>query len=188
MCQHSWIAGIGRLALEFERTISERLKIVGRFELAVPFLHEHEARVGIREIEFPTRRKHGRNDMCPNAQIREPANGSPGGIDEIERPGGKTGRFEEREKLMGFYERASGARMHANYFRFGGVHQDLPLQLIDDIWNFCDPFLKSCDDLEVLLTDNRIFKQRNVGIGVVNLNDAWARGFSGVMVRGCGAA
>jgi len=96
--------------------------------------------------------------------------------------------FEEREKLMGFYERASGARMHANYFRFGGVHQDLPPQLIDDIWNFCDPFLKSCDDLEVLLTENRIFKQRNVGIGVVNLNDAWARGFSGVMVRGCGAA
>jgi NADH-quinone oxidoreductase subunit D len=96
--------------------------------------------------------------------------------------------FEEREKLMVFYERASGSRMHAAYFRVGGVHQDLPEKLIDDIWAFCDPFLTVCDDLEELLTDNRIFKQRNVDIGVVKLADAWAWGFSGVMVRGSGAA
>jgi NADH-quinone oxidoreductase subunit D len=96
--------------------------------------------------------------------------------------------FEEREKLMIFYERASGARMHANYFRIGGVHQDLPPKLLDDIWAFCDPFLGVCDDLEELLTDNRIFKQRNVGVGVIKLDDAWAWGFSGVMVRGSGAA
>ncbi|MCA1999113.1 MAG: NADH-quinone oxidoreductase subunit D [Hyphomicrobiales bacterium] len=96
--------------------------------------------------------------------------------------------FEEREKLMIFYERASGARMHAAYVRPGGVHQDLPSELIDDIEAFCDPFLKLCDDLEGLLTDNRIFKQRNVDIGIVNLDDAWAWGFSGVMVRGSGAA
>jgi NADH-quinone oxidoreductase subunit D len=96
--------------------------------------------------------------------------------------------FEEREKLMVFYERASGSRMHAAYFRVGGVHQDLPEKLIDDIEAFCDPFLKICDDLESLLTDNRIFKQRNVDIGVVKLEDAWKWGFSGVMVRGSGAA
>ena len=96
--------------------------------------------------------------------------------------------FEEREKLMVFYERASGSRMHAAYFRPGGVHQDLPPKLIDDIHAFCDPFLKVCDDLETLLTGNRIFKQRNVDIGVVKLADAWAWGFSGVMVRGSGAA
>ena len=96
--------------------------------------------------------------------------------------------FEEREKLMVFYERASGSRMHAAYFRVGGVHQDLPPKLLDDIWAFCDPFLKVCDDIEGLLTDNRIFKQRNVDIGVVKLEDAWAWGFSGVMVRGSGAA
>ncbi len=96
--------------------------------------------------------------------------------------------FEEREKLMVFYERASGSRMHAAYFRPGGVHQDLPPQLIDDIHAFCDPFERFCDDLEVLLTGNRIFKQRNVDIGVVKLEDAWAYGFSGVMVRGSGAA
>jgi NADH-quinone oxidoreductase subunit D len=96
--------------------------------------------------------------------------------------------FEEREKLMMFYERASGSRMHAAYFRVGGVHQDLPPRLIADIAAFCDPFLKVCDDLEELLTENRIFKQRNVNIGVVDLVDAWERGFSGVMVRGSGAA
>jgi NADH-quinone oxidoreductase subunit D len=96
--------------------------------------------------------------------------------------------FEEREKLMVFYERASGSRMHAAYFRVGGVHQDLPPKLIDDIEAFCDPFLKVCDDLESLLTGNRIFKQRNVDIAVVSLKDAWAWGFSGVMVRGSGAA
>jgi NADH-quinone oxidoreductase subunit D len=96
--------------------------------------------------------------------------------------------FEEREKLMVFYERASGSRMHAAYFRVGGVHQDLPEKLIDDISAFCEPFLKVCDDLEELLTDNRIFKQRNVDIGVVSLDEAWAWGFSGVMVRGSGAA
>src|SRR5262245_44405231 len=82
--------------------------------------------------------------------------------------------FEEREKLMIFYERASGARLHAAYFRPGGVHQDLPEKLVVDIGAFCDPFLKACDDIEDLLTDNRIFKQRNVDIGVVALKDALA--------------
>jgi len=96
--------------------------------------------------------------------------------------------FEEREKLMIFYEHASGSRMHAAYFRPGGVHRDLAPKLVDDIGAFCDPFLKVCDDLEELLTDNRIFKQRNVDIGVVPLDEAWAWGFSGVMVRGSGAA
>jgi NADH-quinone oxidoreductase subunit D len=96
--------------------------------------------------------------------------------------------FEEREKLMVFYERASGARMHANYFRVGGVHQDLPSGLLDDILAFCDPFLQVYDDLEGHLTNNRIFKQRNVDVGVIKLADAWAWGFSGVMVRGSGAA
>ena len=80
--------------------------------------------------------------------------------------------FEEREKLMVFYERASGSRMHAKYFRFGGVHQDLPDKLVEDIYKFCDPFLKVLDDIEGLLTNNRIFKQRNVDIGVVSLDDA----------------
>jgi NADH-quinone oxidoreductase subunit D len=96
--------------------------------------------------------------------------------------------FEEREKLMVFYERASGSRMHANYFRPGGVHQDLPQKLVDDIWQFCETHPGVLDDIEGLLTDNRIFKQRNVDIGVISLADCFAWGFSGVMVRGSGAA
>ena len=94
--------------------------------------------------------------------------------------------FEEREKLMVFYERASGSRMHANYFRTGGVHQDLPPSLADDIYEFCEHFPKVLDDIETLLTENRIFKQRNVDIGVVNRAEAEMWGMSGVMLRSTG--
>ncbi len=94
--------------------------------------------------------------------------------------------FEQRERLMIFYERACGARLHANYFRPGGVHQDLPESLIEDIGNFIDPFLIALSKLDALVTPNRIFKQRNVDIGVVSIDEAWARGFSGVMIRGAG--
>ncbi len=96
--------------------------------------------------------------------------------------------FEEREKLMVFYERACGARLHAAYFRPGGVHQDLPPQLIDDIEEWADEFPSKLDDIDDLLTENRIFKQRNVDIGVVTEQDALDWGFSGVMVRGSGMA
>ena len=96
--------------------------------------------------------------------------------------------FEERETLMTFYERVSGSRLHANYFRPGGVHKDLPLGLTDDIMSFCNNFPKILDDLETLLTDNRIFKQRNVDIGVVTKQEALEHSFSGVMLRGSGIA
>jgi len=96
--------------------------------------------------------------------------------------------FEEREKLMVFYERASGARLHANYFRPGGVHQDLPPGLLDDIGAFCEHFPKVLDDIEGLLTDNRIFKQRNVDIGKVDRRIAEMWGFTGVMLRSAGVA
>ena len=94
--------------------------------------------------------------------------------------------WEEREKLMVFYERACGSRLHAAYFRTGGVHQDLEEKLINDIYNFCDPFLKVLDDLESLLTENRIFKQRNVDIGIVTKQDVLDWGLTGVMARGSG--
>jgi len=96
--------------------------------------------------------------------------------------------FEEREKLMVFYERASGARMHANYFRVGGVRQDLPPALLDDLETWCHRFPKVLDDIEGLLTGNRIFKQRNVDIGVVTRQQAFDWGFTGVMLRGSGVA
>jgi NADH-quinone oxidoreductase subunit D len=96
--------------------------------------------------------------------------------------------FEEREKLMVFYERACGARLHANYFRPGGVHQDLTPELIADIDAWADAFPKVLDDIEGLITGNRIFKQRNVDIGVVSKEQAYAWGFTGVMLRGSGVA
>jgi len=96
--------------------------------------------------------------------------------------------FEEREDLMIFYERACGARLHAAYFRPGGVHQDLPVELIDDIETWARKFPKRLDDIDGLLTENRIFKQRNVDIGVVSEQEILDWGFSGVMVRGSGLA
>ena len=96
--------------------------------------------------------------------------------------------FEEREKLMVFYERASGARLHAAYFRPGGVHQDLPQDLLDDIMAWTMEFPQVLADIDGLLTENRIFKQRNVDIAIVSEQEALDWGFSGVMVRGSGMA
>ncbi len=94
--------------------------------------------------------------------------------------------FEEREKLMEFYERVSGARLHAAYIRPGGVDQDLPVGLLDDIYTFIVQFSARVDELEELLTGNRIWKERLVDIGVVSAEEALNHGFTGVMVRGSG--
>ena len=96
--------------------------------------------------------------------------------------------FEEREKGMEFYERVCGARLHANYFRTGGVAQDMPEGLVEDMMEWTRAFPRVIDDLETLLTDNRIFKQRTVDIGVVTADEAQDRGFSGPMLRGSGIA
>ncbi|MEC8530505.1 MAG: NADH-quinone oxidoreductase subunit D [Pseudomonadota bacterium] len=94
--------------------------------------------------------------------------------------------FEEREKLMEFYERVSGARLHSAYFRPGGVHRDLPDGLISDISKFCETFPAIIDDIESLLTENRIFRQRTVDVGIVSKEEALDWGFSGPMLRGSG--
>jgi NADH dehydrogenase (ubiquinone) Fe-S protein 2 len=94
--------------------------------------------------------------------------------------------FEEREKLMEFYERVSGARMHAAYIRPGGVSQDIPLGLLDDIYIFVEQFGTRLDEVEEMLTGNRIWKQRTVDIGKVSAKEATDWGFSGVMLRGSG--
>lgn len=96
--------------------------------------------------------------------------------------------FEEREKLHEFYERVSGARFHAAYIRPGGVSQDMPLGLSEDIFVFTDNFAKRLDEMEEMLTGNRIWKQRLVDIGVVTADEALAWGFSGVMLRGSGVS
>jgi len=94
--------------------------------------------------------------------------------------------FEEREKLLEFYERVSGARMHAAYIRPGGVSMDLPLGLLDDIYIFCNQFCTRLDEIEEMLTGNRVWKERLVDIGVVTAKRAVDWGFSGVMLRGSG--
>ena len=94
--------------------------------------------------------------------------------------------FEEREKLMEFYERVSGARLHSAYFRPGGVHRDLPSGLLDDVVEFCENFPAVIDDIESLLTENRIFRQRTVDVGIVTKDEALDWGFSGPMLRGSG--
>ena len=96
--------------------------------------------------------------------------------------------FEEREKMMGFYEKVSGSRMHSAYIRPGGVHQDLPAGLLEEIAEFTKQFPKKINDMENLLTENRIFKQRMVDIGVVSKQQAIDWGFSGPMIRGSGIA
>jgi NADH-quinone oxidoreductase subunit D len=96
--------------------------------------------------------------------------------------------FEQREHLMGFYERVSGARLHAAYFRVGGVHQDMPEGLAEDIIAWADKFPGVLDDIEELLTENRIFKQRTVDIGIVSADDAIDWGFTGPMLRASGIA
>jgi NADH-quinone oxidoreductase subunit D len=94
--------------------------------------------------------------------------------------------FEEREKIMGFYDQASGARLHANYIRPGGVHQDLPQSLPEKIQKFADNFIKLVDDVEEVLSENRIFKERSVDIGVISAEDALDWGFTGPVLRASG--
>jgi len=96
--------------------------------------------------------------------------------------------FEEREKLMVFYERACGARMHSNYIRPGGVHQDLPNKLLDDIGEFCETFPQVLVDFDEILVENRIFKQRNCDIGIATAQNAYDWGFSGPVIRASGIA
>ncbi|AFE49170.1 NADH dehydrogenase subunit D [Rickettsia prowazekii str. GvV257] len=96
--------------------------------------------------------------------------------------------FEEREKIMEFYERVSGSRMHSNYFRPGGVAEDLPENLLEDINKFIEQFPSKLNDIENLLNENRLWKQRLVDIGVVSQKDAMDWGFSGPMLRGSGIA
>ncbi|MEO1090798.1 MAG: NADH-quinone oxidoreductase subunit D [Pseudomonadota bacterium] len=96
--------------------------------------------------------------------------------------------FEEREHTMNFYERLTGARMHANYYRPGGVNRDMPDGLAEDMKAWCSTFHKFIDDMERLLTENRIFKQRTVDIGRLSADEAFDWGLSGPMLRGSGVA
>src|SRR6202051_3695453 len=173
------------------KTYLQALPYFDRLDYVAPMNQEHAFCMAIEKLiglEVPKRGQYIRVLYSEIGRIlNHLLNVTPQGMDVGARPPPLWG-FEEREKLMVFYERISGSRMHAAYFRPGGVHQDMPPQLVDDIYAFCESFLKVVDNLASLLTGNRIFKQRNVDIGIVKLADAWNWGFSGVMVRGSGAA
>ncbi len=173
------------------KTYTQAVPYFDRLDYVAPMNQEHAFALAIEKIlkiEVPARAKYIRVIFCEIGRILSHILNVTTQAMDVGALTPTLWGFEEREKLMGFYERVSGSRLHANYFRAGGVHKDLPSGLDNDIDKFCDKFPKIIDDLETLLTDNRIFKQRNVDIGIVSKQDALDYSFSGVMLRGSGVA
>ena len=171
------------------KTYTQAIPYFDRLDYVAPMNQEHAFALAIEKllkIEVPLRAQYIRVIFCEIGRILSHIlNVTTQALDVVALTPALWG-FEEREKLMVFYERVSGSRLHANYFRPGGVHIDMPTGLAEDIYKFCEDFPKVIDDLETLLTDNRIFKQRNVDIGIVSKQEALDHGFSGVMMRGSG--
>ena len=173
------------------KTYLQAIPYFDRLDYVAPMNQEHAFALAIEKllnVEVPVRAKHIRVAFCEIGRILSHILNITTQALDVGALTPSLWGFEEREKLMVFYERVSGSRLHANYFRPGGVHIDLPTGLAEDILDFCKTFPKVIDDLESLLTDNRIFKQRNVDIGVVSVQEALDHGFSGVMIRGSGVA
>ena len=173
------------------KTYIQAVPYFDRLDYVAPMNQEHAFALAIEKIlkiEVPSRAKYIRVIFCEIGRILSHILNVTTQAMDVGALTPTLWGFEEREKLMGFYERVSGSRLHANYFRAGGVHKDLPTGLESDIDEFCEKFPKIIDDLETLLTDNRIFKQRNVDIGIVSKQDALDYSFSGVMLRGSGVA
>jgi len=171
------------------KTYTQALPYFDRLDYVAPMNQEHAfalATEKLLKIEVPIRAQYLRVIFCEIGRILSHLLNITTQALDVGALTPSLWGFEERETLMTFYERASGSRLHANYFRTGGVHQDLPNKLLLDIEKFCDKFPKTIDDLENLLTDNRIFKQRNVDIGIVTKKEAIEHSFSGVMLRGSG--
>ena len=169
------------------KTYLQAIPYFDRLDYVAPMNQEHAFALAIEKllnVEVPVRAKHIRVAFCEIGRILSHILNITTQALDVGALTPSLWGFEEREKLMVFYERVSGSRLHANYFRPGGVHIDLPTGLAEDILDFCKTFPKVIDDLESLLTDNRIFKQRNVDIGVVSVQEALGHGFSGVMIRG----
>ena len=171
------------------KTYAQAIPYFDRLDYVAPMNQEHAFALAIEKIlkiEVPHRAQYIRVMFCEIGRILSHILNITTQAMDVGSLTPTLWGFEERETLMGFYERVSGSRLHANYFRAGGVHQDLPKDLESDIAKFCENFPKIIDDLETLLTDNRIFKQRNVDIGIVSKQDALDYSFSGVMLRGSG--
>ncbi len=173
------------------KTYMQAVPYFDRLDYVAPMNQEHAFALAIEKIlniEVPIRAKYIRVMFCEIGRILSHLLNITTQALDVGALTPSLWGFEERETLMTFYERASGSRLHANYFRAGGVHQDLPLGLAEDIYKFCEKFPKIINDLENLLTDNRIFKQRNVDIGIVTKDDALDYSFTGVMIRGSGVS
>ncbi len=173
------------------KTYSQAIPYFDRLDYVAPMNQEHAFALAIEnimDIDVPIRAQFIRVIFCEIGRILSHILNITTQALDVGALTPSLWGFEEREKLMEFYERVSGSRLHANYFRPGGVHKDLPRGLDMDISRFCNTFPKIIDDLETLLTDNRIFKQRNVDIGIVSKEDALDYSFSGVMLRGSGVA
>ena len=171
------------------KTYAQALPYFDRLDYVAPMNQEHAFALAIEKIlkiEVPIRAQFIRVMFCEIGRILSHLLNITTHALDVGALTPSLWGFEERETLMTFYERVSGSRLHANYFRAGGVHQDFPRGLAEDIKKFCKGFPKIIDDLETLLTDNRIFKQRNVDIGIVSKEDALDYSFSGVMLRGSG--
>ena len=171
------------------KTYAQALPYFDRLDYVAPMNQEHAFALAIEKIlkiEVPIRAQFIRVMFCEIGRILSHILNITTQALDVGALTPSLWGFEERETLMTFYERVSGSRLHANYFRTGGVHRDLPRGLEEDIGKFCNSFPKIINDLETLLTDNRIFKQRNVDIGIVSKGDALDYSFSGVMLRGSG--
>ena len=172
------------------KTYTQAIPYFDRLDYVAPMNQEHAFALAVErllKIDVPRRAKYIRIIFCEIGRILSHLLNITTQALDVGALTPSLWGFEEREKLMIFYERVSGSRLHANYFRPGGVHIDMPTGLADDIDRFCKNFPKVIDDLENLLTDNRIFKQRNVDIGIVSSKEALDFGFSGVMLRGSGS-
>jgi NADH-quinone oxidoreductase subunit D len=213
--QHPAAHGVLRLVLELDGEIIERcdphigllhrgteklieyktylqaLPYMDRLDYVSPMCMEHSYVLAIEKlagIEVPLRAKYIRTMFAEITRILSHILNTTAHALDVGAMTPILWLFEEREKLMEFYERVSGARFHAAYFRPGGVHQDLPDGLLGDIKDWADGFLKVLDEMQGLVADNRIFKQRNVDIGVISKDDAIAWGFTGPCIRASGVA
>ncbi len=213
--QHPAAHGVLRLVLEMDGEIVERadphigllhrgteklienktylqaLPYFDRLDYVSPMCQEHAFALGIERllgIEAPKRGQYIRVMFAELTRILNHLLNNGHFILDAGATSPMLWMYEQRDRILEFYERVSGARFHAAYFRPGGVHQDLPAGLDKDISDFCDDYLKKLDDIEALITHNRIFKQRAVDIGKISAEEAMAYGFTGVMLRGSNVA
>ncbi len=173
------------------KTYLQALPYMDRLDYVSPMCMEHSYVLAIEKlggIEVPLRAKYIRTMFAEITRILNHILNTTTHAMDVGAMTPILWMFEERERLMGFYERVSGARFHAAYFRPGGVHQDMPDGLLGDIRDWADKFLKVLDEMQGLVADNRIFKQRNVDIGVISKEDAIRWGFTGPCIRASGVA